>query len=85
MIFFVVGVGMGGIIIGLVCVIWDLEVYVYFFGSDCSNFINGKFNGFKVLRILILVVDLVGFIFGGGELGNYEVEGIGYVDIYYSR
>lgn len=31
---------------------------------------------------MILAVDPVGSILGGGEPGNYQVEGIGYVSLY---
>ncbi|AAW41149.1 hypothetical protein CNBA5980 [Cryptococcus deneoformans B-3501A] len=74
----VAGAGTGGTITGLARAIRDSEAHVYPSGSDCSNPINGKSNGFKASRTLILAVDPVGSILGGGEPGNYEVEGIGY-------
>ncbi|OWZ64337.1 hypothetical protein AYX14_02931 [Cryptococcus neoformans] len=74
----VAGAGTGGTITGLARAIRDSEAHMYPSDSDCSNLSNGKSNGLYASRALILAVDPVGSILGGGEPGNYEVEGIGY-------
>lgn len=80
----VAGAGTGGTITGLARAIRDSEAHIYPSDSDCSNLSNGKSNGLYASRALILAVDPVGSILGGGEPGNYEVEGIGYVCIHHS-
>ncbi len=62
----VAGAGTGGTITGLSRAIRDEEA---------------KHTGSREhqKRTVVLAVDPVGSILGGGEVGNYEVEGIGYV------
>lgn len=78
----VAGAGTGGTITGLARAIRDSEAHLYPSNVEYSSHSNGKTNGFNASRALILAVDPVGSILGGGEPGNYQVEGIGYVSLY---
>nr|XP_019008130.1 cystathionine beta-synthase [Kwoniella pini CBS 10737]OCF46911.1 cystathionine beta-synthase [Kwoniella pini CBS 10737] len=62
----VAGAGTGGTITGLGRAIRDYE----------SSLVNGAASSHS--RTTILAVDPEGSILGGGEPGNYQVEGIGY-------
>ena len=60
------GAGTGGTITGLARAIRD-------------NAKKSSLNGEKHRRTKVVACDPEGSILGGGEPGNYEVEGIGYV------
>ncbi|KIR69123.1 cystathionine beta-synthase [Cryptococcus bacillisporus CA1873] len=74
----VAGAGTGGTITGLARAIRDSEAHLYPSDGEYSSPSDGTTNGSNASRALILAVDPVGSILGGGEPGNYQVEGIGY-------
>ncbi|WVQ70680.1 hypothetical protein IAR50_000202 [Cryptococcus sp. DSM 104548] len=70
------GAGTGGTITGIARAIRDSE-------KTKEHFEHGVENGLKETnrsghRAVVLAIDPEGSILGGGEVGNYEVEGIGY-------